>query len=56
MTILFVDFTKSFVSIHREKVEQILLAYGLPKEHVAAITILIRNTKLNVRYQDGATT
>ena len=29
-TILFVDFTKAFDSIHRGKLEQILLAYGLP--------------------------
>ena len=38
-TILFVDFTKAFHSIHRRKMEQILLAYGLPKETVAAIMI-----------------
>ena len=31
-TILFVDFTKAFDSIHRGKMEQILLAYGLPKK------------------------
>ena len=31
-------------SIYREKNEQILLAYGLPKETAAAITILYRNT------------
>ena len=48
VTILFVDFTKAFDSIHREKMEQILLAHGLPKETVAAITILYRNTKVNV--------
>ena len=36
-TILFVDFTKAFNSIHRGKMEQILLAYDLPKETVAAI-------------------
>ena len=47
-TILFVDFTKAFNSIHRGKMEQILLAYGLPKETVAAITILYRNTKAKV--------
>ena len=35
--------------------EQILLAYGLPKETVAAITILYRNTKLKVRSPDGDT-
>ena len=39
----------AFDSIHRGKMEQILLAYGLPKETVAAITILYRNTKVKVR-------
>ena len=34
-TLLFVDFTKAFDSIHRGKMEQILLAYGLPKETIA---------------------
>ena len=48
VTLLFVDFTKAFDSIHRGKMEQILLAYGLPKETVAAITILYRNTKMKV--------
>ena len=46
-TLLFVDFTKAFDSIHRGKMEQILLAYGLPKE-----TILYRNTKVKVRSPD----
>ena len=35
-TLLFVDFTKAFDSIHRGKMEQILRACGLPKETVAA--------------------
>ena len=35
--------------------EQILLAYGLPKETVAAITVLYRNTKVKVRSPDGDT-
>ena len=39
-TILFVDFIKAFDSIHRGKMEQILQAYGLPKETIAAIMIL----------------
>ena len=47
-TLLFVDFTKALYSIHRGKIEQILLAYGLPKETVAAIMILYRNTKVKV--------
>ena len=54
-TLLFVDFTKAFDSIHRGKMEQILLAYGLPKETVAAITILCSNTKVKVRLPDGDT-
>ena len=53
--LLFVDFTKAFDSIHRGKMEQILLAYGIPKETVAAITILYRNTKVKVRSPDGDT-
>ena len=35
--------------------ELILLAYGLPKETVAAIMILYRNTKVKVRSPDGDT-
>ena len=35
--------------------EQILLAYGIPKETVAAITILYRNTKVKVQSPDGDT-
>ena len=35
--------------------EQILLAYGIPKETVAALTILYRNTKVKVRSLDGDT-
>ena len=54
-TLIFVDFTKAFDSIHRGKMEQILLAYGIPKETVAAITILYRNTKVRVRSPDGDT-
>ena len=54
-TLIFVDFTKAFDSIHRGKMEQILLAYGIPKETVAAITILYRNTKVKVRSPDRDT-
>ena len=35
--------------------EQILLVYGLPKETVAAIMILYKNTKVKLRSQDGDT-
>ena len=35
--------------------EQILLAYGIPKETVTAIMILYRNIKVKVRSPDGNT-
>ena len=35
--------------------EQTLLAYGLPKETVAAIMMLYRNTKVKARSPDGDT-
>ena len=54
-TLLFVEFTKAFDSIHRGKMEQILLAYGLAEETVAAIMILYRNYKVKVRSPDGDT-
>ena len=54
-TILFVDFTKAFDSIHRGKMEQILLAYSLPKETITAIMMLYRNTKVKVHSLDGDT-
>ena len=51
-TILFVDFSKEFVSIYRGKMEQIFLTYGLPKETVSAIMMLYKNTKVKVRFPD----
>ena len=50
-TLLFVDF-----SIHKEKMEQILLAYEPPpQETVAAIMMLYRNTNVKLRSPDGDT-
>ena len=54
-TILFVDFYKAFDSIHKGKMEQIQLAYGLPKETVTAIMMLYKNTKVKVRSPDEDT-
>ena len=53
--ILFVDFFKEFVSIHKEKMEHILHTYGLLKETVAAIMMLYENTKVKVHSPDGDT-
>ena len=50
---LFADFSKAFDSIHRGKTEQILLAYGLPKETITAIMLLYKNTKVKVCSPDG---
>ena len=44
-TILSFDLSKAFCSIYRGKMEQVLLAYGLLKETVVAITMLYKNTK-----------
>ena len=53
--ILFVVYSKAFDPIHRGKMEQIILAYIQPKETVAAIMILYRNTKVKLRCPDGDT-
>ena len=45
---IFINFSKAFDSIHRGKMEQILLAYGLPKETILAKMMLYRNTKVKV--------
>ena len=54
-TILFVDFSKAFNFIHRGKVEQFLPPNGLPKETVAAIMMLYKNTKVKVCSPHGDT-
>ena len=51
----FVDFSKAFDSIDRGKMEQILLAYGLPKETVIVIMMLYTNTKAMVHSPDDDT-
>ena len=54
-TLLFVNFSKAFDSIHRGKTKQILLAYDLPKETIAAIMMICKNTKVNAHSLDGDT-
>ena len=53
VTLLLVDFTKVFDSIHRGKMEQILLVYSLPPKTLTAIMMLYRNIKVKVRSLDG---
>ena len=54
-TILFIDFSKVFDSIHRRKMAKILNAYGIPYEIISAIMIAYTNTKSIVRTDDGDT-
>ena len=48
-----VNFSMAFDSIHRGKMEQILLVYGLPKETLTAIMMLYKNMKVKVHSVDG---
>ena len=54
-TLLFVDFSKAFDSVHRGQMEKILLAYGIPQETVSAIMMLYKKAKALVRSPDGDT-
>ena len=51
----FVDFKKSFDSIHRGKLMEILSVYGVPKKIVDAISILYKDTVAQVITADGET-
>ena len=46
---------KAFDSIHRGKMKQILLAFGLSKETIAAIMMQYKNTKVKDCSPDGDT-
>ena len=49
------DFFQGFDSIHRGKIKQILLAYGLPKETVTTKMMLYKDTKAMVYSPDSST-
>ena len=54
-TLLFIDFSKAFDSIHRGRMKDVLLAYGIPNETVNSIMMLYKNTRSLVRSPDGDT-
>lgn len=54
-TLVFIDFSKAFDSIHRGKLREILIAYGLPEETVLAIMMLYKDTQAMVKSPDGDT-
>ncbi len=43
---MFVDFSEAFDSIHRGKMEQILLTYSLPKETVEIVAGVLQGDTL----------
>ena len=45
LTLLFIDFSKEFDSIKRNKMEQIMQIYGIPTETIEAIMMLYINTR-----------
>ena len=51
-TALFIDFSKVFDSIHREKMEQIRPVYDFSKETVTALMITYKNAKTMVSSSD----
>ena len=51
--LLSIDFSIAFDSIHREKMEQIILAYSLPKETVTITMMLYKIMKAMVHSYDG---
>ena len=53
--LLCIDLLKTFDSIHRRKMEQILLSYILPKETARALRIFYENTKAMVCSLDVST-
>ena len=52
-TLLFVDFSKAFDSIHRGMMGRIVLAYGLLEEAISATMKLYKNMKTIVFTLDG---
>ena len=54
-TLQFINFSHACDFIHRGKMEQILLVYGLPIETVTAIMTLYKNTKVILSSSNGDT-
>ena len=53
--LIFVDFSKAFDSVNREKMFEILALYGNPPEIINAIKVLYSNTKSTILTPDGET-
>ena len=55
LAIIFIDFSKAFDSIHRERMFKILEAYGIPTSIVNAIKLIYENSSAQVLTPDGET-
>ena len=53
--LIFVDFSKAFDSVNREKMFDILRLYGIPTKIIDAIKVLYSNTRSSVLTPDGET-
>ena len=54
-TVVFIDFKKAFDSIHRGKMLNLLIAYGVPEQLVSAIGLLYTGTKAKIPLPDEET-
>ena len=52
---IFVDFSKAFDSIDRNKMFDILALYGIPQPIIEAIRVLYTNTSSTILTPDGET-
>ena len=55
LAIVFIDFSKAFDSIHRERMFKILEAYGIPPSIVNAIKLIYEDSSAQVLTPDGET-
>ena len=55
LAVIFIDFSKAFDSIHRERMFEILKAYGIPPSIVNAIKLIYENSSAQVLTPDGET-
>ena len=55
LALVFIDFSKAFDSIHRDRMFQILRAYGIPSTIVDAIKLIYENSSAQIITPDGET-
>ena len=55
LAMVFVDFSKAFDSVDREKMFEILGLYGIPEEIISAIRVLYTDTSSSILSSDGET-